>query len=460
MIRLYSILIIAASLFSAISAEAAKPKWVKNRPSEKNYYIGIGMAYKDQQAGLDYAKKARADALKEMASEIEVNVSSNSLIHQFEDNYNFRETFESEIATSAEENLTGYEVQTWENKNEYWVLMKLSKEQYQRRKRMDLDMAKKQAASYLLEARKLTEKVDITAALGAYFKAIESLDHHLKDDLSYHSIDGDINFGSDIMQDLRQLFSAISITPVASDYQISFSKTMKEPLMAKVEYYLPTGRKVPIRNFPVKFEFTEGAGILREKVTSNPGGEVESYIQKLESSRKKQQVTVAFDYTVLLQKENIESPLVAFFLPQETIPKSKFGIELQKANAWLVANEKIFGKPSPGKPFSNQLKSHLNETFFNFAHSPQTADYIIKVDVSFKKGEIKEGNGYQVYLVFADLFISISPANAETEIFSDDVTEIRGMRPGSFDYALKEARQKLLDKFCKEIYPQLETLNF
>src|SRR6056297_236483 len=95
-------------LFAGITAmQAAKPKWVKKRPSEKEYYIGIGMAYKNQTSGLDYAKRARTDALKEMASEIEVNVSSNSLMRKFEDNYEFRETFESEISTSAEENLTG-----------------------------------------------------------------------------------------------------------------------------------------------------------------------------------------------------------------------------------------------------------------------------------------------------------------------------------------------------------------
>jgi hypothetical protein len=39
------------------------------------------------------------------------------------------------------------------------------------------------------------------------------------------------------------------------------------------------------------------------------------------------------------------------------------------------------------------------------------------------------------------------------------VTGIKGMRPGSYQYALKEAREKLLKKFREEIYPQLESLN-
>ncbi|WP_234408467.1 hypothetical protein [Marinilabilia salmonicolor] len=58
------ILLITVVLFltSALASQAAKPKWVKKRPSEREYYIGIGMAYKNGHTGLDYAKKARAEA--------------------------------------------------------------------------------------------------------------------------------------------------------------------------------------------------------------------------------------------------------------------------------------------------------------------------------------------------------------------------------------------------------------
>ncbi len=460
MARRYYVLTFILLIIGSTAIQAAKPKWVKKRPSDQEYYIGIGMAYKEKDAGLDYAKKARADALREMTSEIEVNVSANSLLRQFEDNYQFRETFESEISTSAAENLSGYEVQTWENKREYWVLMRLNKNKYQRQKQLDLEMAKKRAATFLLEARRLRERQEITASLAAYFKAIEALQHHLKEDLSYRSIDGNIHFGSDIMQELRELFSQISITPENPDYNVAFSKNMESPLKVKVEYYLESGRKIPVHNFPLHFKFSEGGGILQEKVTTNPGGEAESYIQKLESSRKKQLITAVFDHTVLLQKENIESPLVAFFMPEETIPSARFNIELQKSKAWFSANEIVFGDATPTTPFANRLKSQLNETFFNFTLLPEQAKYLVKVDIRFRKGEIKEGNGYEVYLVFADLLVTVLSADSQTEIFNGTISGVKGMRPGSYNYALREAREKLLQEFKIKIYPQLEALNF
>lgn len=447
-------------LISTIASQAAKPRWVKKRPSEREYYIGIGMAYKDGHTGLDYAKKARAEALREMTSEIEVNVSANSLLRQFEDNYRFRETFESEISTSAEEYLSGYEVQTWENKREYWVLMRLNKNDFKRKKELDLNMAKKRAASYLLEARRLEEQQEITASLAAYFKAIESLENHISDDLTYRSIDGNLNFGTDIIQDLRALFGKIAISSENPDYNISFSKSMERPLTAKVEYFTKSGRKIPIHNFPLHLEFTEGAGILQQKVTTNRGGEASGYIQKLESSRKKQQVTAVFDHTALFQKEHIESPLVAFFLPTETLPRLTFNIELQKTKATFSANETIFGTPSISGTFSNRLKAQLNETFFNFTSSADEAKYLVVTNINFRKGEVKKGNGYEVYLVFADLYFSVLSVGSQVEIYNGTISGIKGMRPGNYNYALEEARNKMMAEFQKKIYPQLEALNF
>ncbi|MFO8000728.1 MAG: LPP20 family lipoprotein [Marinilabilia sp.] len=461
MARQYTFLFAALLLIlSSIPADAAKPKWVKKRPSERDHYIGIGMAGKDNHEGLDYARKARADALKELASEIEVNVSSNSLLRQFENNYEFQETYESEIATSANNNLKGYEVQTWENKREYWVMMRLDKEKHRRRKRQDLEMAKKQAASHFLDARQHADDHKITPALAAYFKSIESLEDHLKEDLTYRSMEGEINFATDIMKDLRDLFSKISVTPENPELKIVFSKQMEAPLEAKVEYFTPDGEKIPVQSLPVNFSFIEGEGLLREKNSTNASGVVTSHIQKLESSRKKQQVKVVFDHTDLLKEENIESPLVAFFLPDETIPSATFNIELQKSDAFFQGRESTFGRENQQQPFSNQLKAKLNETYFNFTDAPGEAEYIVKTEVAFKKGEIKEGTGYSVYLVFADLYFSVLAGENKREIFSDAITEVKGMRAGGYDYALKEARNKLLDRFREEVYPQLEKLNF
>ena len=52
----------------------------------------------DKQAGkADYRSEARSQALKQLSSEIKVTVSSNSVLHQIENDFQFKEQYESKI---------------------------------------------------------------------------------------------------------------------------------------------------------------------------------------------------------------------------------------------------------------------------------------------------------------------------------------------------------------------------
>jgi hypothetical protein len=57
------------------------------------------------------------------------------------------------------------------------------------------------------------------------------------------------------------------------------------------------------------------------------------------------------------------------------------------------------------------------------------------------------------------MHLSVVSSKQETEIFSDGFLEVKGMRPGSYEYALKEARDKLLTRFQQEILPRLEEVD-
>ena len=64
-----------ALLLLPFNAEAKKkPDWVKQRPGDQSFYIGIAMVPKVGSA-VDYRQSARGTALKLMSSEIKVNIS-------------------------------------------------------------------------------------------------------------------------------------------------------------------------------------------------------------------------------------------------------------------------------------------------------------------------------------------------------------------------------------------------
>ena len=131
--------IILLLLFQSLFAKTM-PDWVKSRPIDKNYYIGIGVAKKSKK-NKDYIQYAKDSALKNLASEISVNISGEVISKVMEKNGINKEELISNIKTSTQAKLQGYElVGTWEDKNNYWVYYHLSKEKYkaqQKKKRDD-----------------------------------------------------------------------------------------------------------------------------------------------------------------------------------------------------------------------------------------------------------------------------------------------------------------------------------
>ena len=100
-----------------------KPDWVISRPINQNYYIGIGVAEKSKD-NLDYIQIAKDNALKNLASEININVSGDVISKVIEKSGISQDEIKSEIRTSTTANLEGYEVVgTYEDKNGYLTLL-------------------------------------------------------------------------------------------------------------------------------------------------------------------------------------------------------------------------------------------------------------------------------------------------------------------------------------------------
>ncbi|MFQ3325762.1 MAG: hypothetical protein ACI8YC_000395, partial [Salibacteraceae bacterium] len=80
------VFVVALSLFSCRAKKQAEtvppppppPNWVSERPTSPAYYIGVGIAGKVS-AGANYMQIAKENALNDLASEIKVNVSGNSI---------------------------------------------------------------------------------------------------------------------------------------------------------------------------------------------------------------------------------------------------------------------------------------------------------------------------------------------------------------------------------------------
>ena len=118
--RFYILLLVLTQTVGLMTAAPRKPAWVKQRPNNTDYYIGIAFSPKTGNT-IDYMQDTRTRALRELSSEIEVTISSNSILHQLENNTDFYQSYESKINAAVLQTLEGYELESWEDDRDIFI---------------------------------------------------------------------------------------------------------------------------------------------------------------------------------------------------------------------------------------------------------------------------------------------------------------------------------------------------
>lgn len=445
---------------NSTAAKRRPPKWVSERPISSDYYIGIAVVNKDA-TQTNYMQLAKNQALQDLCSEISINISSNSVLRQFENKLEFAEEFEANVRTSLVQNLEGYEmVASWDNKkeNEYWVYYQLSKDQYALQKRVKLNQAKKLSQTYFEEGKQYEHQKDLFQALSYYAKAIDAIKDHLDEDLSVMTLEGNINLGTDLYNSIQNIFNRTELVPEKKAIQIEISTSKKEPILVKAIWLGDNGEEI-LAQLPLQMTFTKGEGILNNRVSTDQFGYAASQLSKVISRQKLQEIEIGLDLSGILSESNENFQLNQLFFTPESAPKCKIVVNVERLKAFMNFNEKIFGEESEREILKNNLKKELSENFFSFTNDQDQAKVILDINTNVTKGEIKEGRNYKVYIVYLDCYFTLTDVKSGLEIFNDAIYEVKGMKPISYDYAVKEAYELAVEEINNTIVPKLNQLD-
>ena len=147
------------------AAEDTRPDWLKSRPIYPDEYIGIGMSAKSY--GSDFREAARKNALGDMSSQIEVNISVNSLLHTISTDTRYQQEFRSMTRTTTDLQLEGYELAgTWESPTEYWMYYRMPVSVYQAQRQRKIQAARDQSLDLLRKGDELKKTGAVPSAIG------------------------------------------------------------------------------------------------------------------------------------------------------------------------------------------------------------------------------------------------------------------------------------------------------
>lgn len=415
---------VVAPAESQVVPEMKAPGWVSSRPNSGLRYVGIGFA--DKSRGDNYQMEAKKNALYDLASEIKVDISSNSVLYTVQNNNNFNENFNSLIKLSNSDNIEGYTlVDSYENDKQYWVYYQLDKQEY-----ADLKAKKKQMtitkASNLIASSFYDEKnKDFSSSLKKRIQAFGVLTPYLSEEINFDpaQTNGLKNVFdlTNLIQSQLQSITVVpqKVTPVLKPYQINYN-----PLL----YTLELKSKVPLQNFPLLVSSEDDKISVNEKTSTSTNGDVQIKVNSVEPLNQQVGFSLSPDIVTLMGTDSVGAAGVRLLTQFIQTPALNVYANVTNITINVKSTENNFGKPTGLHSIESYIKQKFNGQEIRIVDKPEEADYIIE-SVAETQEDISSAVLTQNYNIkLAALTIDLQLKNRVTSevLFNAQVNDVYG----------------------------------
>jgi hypothetical protein len=420
------------------------PEWVANRPHSASYYIGVGSCSKYAQP-YDFQTIAKKNALNDLASEISVRVQGQTFLNSLEVNDSFSEEFISNVSTSTDERIEGYEVAgSWEDKSEYWVYYRLDKSSYQERKQAKKSAALNVSHDYFQKATTAEQEGNVVVAFDLYMRALFALKEYWNEPNEMMTEKGKVFLDNEIYSSVQRMCNSIRVS----------SSVAKITLQSENRYELGTQFKALYNNKPVRglsliYSYKQIGDDLVKSVLTADGGIASIMVSGVDYAAPSNALIVSIDLKPLivadLDQVFQEGLIKSFKTEKQIIP-----IESVLPAFVVASNESVYGNAATGKVLLSAMTAALVSKGMRIAGSGKDADYSVTIT-----SDTKEGGGANGFVV-AYLEMTVLVRNTETQevVYNETLSSVKGLQLNR-DAASIEAYKKGKEKLEQQVAAKL-----
>lgn len=431
-----------------VVVEGSRPEWITQRPNNPNYYTGIAVSSKVA-SPTNYALEAQRNALLQLASSIEVDVKSNSMLFTFEEKTHVRDEFKEFIQVKANQNIENYElVSSWESPSEYWVYYRLSKEQYKKDKTAKIEKAVNLSVSLIEQAESLWVDGQYKEGFLMMFDALKPIKPYLGEPLPT-TINGskEVFLGNYL---LSQITQASREFVIKSNYPEVETVWGGEVPRSELTFLVTVRDNQPIAFVPVRFEYSEGV-IRPRDGKSSKNGESSTEIMKITSKKSLQKVNAFVDFESLILSGKRADEIDERIIEAISGEMSVVSIEVSAPKLFIQSTEKAFG---------NKVASQLNRAFEQKAQSlgflvtsrMSDADLLVEIEANTKD----IGVSYDLNNVLLNATITIVNAKG-IQVYTDRLENLKGVSDSSkkasvqaYNKAIEDIERKVVPRFYRK----------
>lgn len=432
-------------------ARSQKPDWVAQRPVSSQYYVGIGYASKLTHPA-DYQQIAKKNALNDLVGEIKVTVSTNSILSQFQNNQDFRQQFAAYTRITAQASVEDFQVvDSWENKEDYWIYYRLSKSEYEAARKRRLQRAINQSLDYLERSDQLSNKNQFMQKLRMRIKALAVLQNYLNEDVETWYKDKKVYLVNEIMSLMQDQLYLLQVRAEVNQLKAKVGKPLQHPFGVKVWLSDTSRDKVMVPFVPLTMQVEQGKMDFGPGTVTGQDGEASFSIARILAKDPVQQLRVRVDMEAISKTDSLASTLRNILMSLDA-PGTNIRLLVEPIRVYMNSNELNLGKKMEFNIVEPALKKSLAESGCEFVTMPAEADYEIRMQSNTTDLGVMWGKMLQSTI---DLSISIIDMKNKTEVFKDALKGIRGFQLTPEKAGLN-SYDEMMSAFWKQVYPKLK----
>jgi hypothetical protein len=425
--------------------ESLKPAWLKSTPYQDGYYTGIGHSTKS--GSNNYVQAAKKSALDDLISEIKVNVSSTSILNQFEVDKKLSEQYEQIIKTTAADEIEEFElVDAWEDAANYWVYYRLSITRYRQIKEEQRKNATLLAKDYLQKGKLAEKNGERLQAMSFYFLAFRSIEKYLGEAIRVTVEDKEVLLGNEIYTSLQTLLNKIKVQVEPSEILVNRRVNQTAQTVIAKTVYSDLG--LSASGIPLHASFEKGAGDIFPSYKTNERGQTQMLINKINSKEVEQTIKVKVDIDALSGVG--QSPIYSLVVQTLALPSAQVVLKVQRPVVYLTSEEKSFGLSKGNYQITNRLKNLLVNNGFEFTDNRSSADLWLDVKSDAEKGSITGS----IYVTYLTSVIKVLAVKEGKEIYATTLDRVKGYGL-DYDKSSVDAYNKAIEALEKEKIDEL-----
>lgn len=410
-----------------------EPFWVTQMPPALDTYVGIASA---PLTNPDYRNMARLSALNDIASQISVNVESNSFMQSVDIDGEVRELFDLRIKESLSAYLGGHElIDSYQSDTHYYVYYRLDKDVYEayiEAKRSEIVQI---GLDYLAKGRAEEQNGNLLMALSLYAKGMSDVEPYLNLSLNGEYEGRYVNVATELYAAYKGIFTEMIITSNVTQISAKPLAAIREPIAVCL-----SKNGVVIPNMMLCASFSSGEGVVSSPSKTDYTGTAIFYLTNVISKDDVQSVSITIDDSILGDLPTSYRSLIA----NSEWPEQKVMITVDDTThtAYFdVENNDVAA-------CERQVRSIFANNYFEINDDPMSDLYIL-YSTTFSVGNEVDGEMYKFNECFCSLSVRIYNNHTHSLLGEYATSEIRVLVPAnkSEEQAMQMCTRELMKKY-------------